>query len=626
MGVDAPEFQTHAAGRLVALEAPPGRHADQIAVAYLTHEATGTVTGDGEAAPPGHSGHFRDPLPASDGTLVAAHTPETRADRNTGSRNRPGSRYAFRLKRLVSGAGGPGGVLVPGPALTGGIRRTASWWDPDERVDFTGDLWELQPVEVRARPKPPVPAAVLEEPERRIFAQEGVDPAAFQAGLTSRGLGVIVSRDVTNRDEADRQQPFNLRVPGGTSTVATGGRVYDVSHLQVFQADQLRGLGGVAEPRRGRRVLARALHDPAVRNPPGGGPSGSVRVAADGSIAALVPARRALTWQLTDPAGAGVVRERYWLTVQPGEVRACPSCHGPSSRDQLGRPAPANPPAALAALLRHWKTELGGQGGCVPSPTALCLAGGRFRVEATWKDFGNRTGAGRSLPLTPDTGALWFFDSSNVEVVVKVIDGRSLNGNFWVFYGALSNVEYRLTVTDTLTGRQKTYTNPSGRFASVGDTAAFAAGAAANQSAVVAKTVARTPSGPAAAPAPALQPAPAAACAPGPAGSTALCLAGRFQVEVSWKDFTGRTGTGRTLPLTADTGAFSFFDAGNLEVVVKVLDGRPLNGRFWVFYGALSNVEYTLKVTDSMTGAVKTYRNPSGRFGSVGDTAALPGG
>ncbi|HYH44062.1 MAG TPA: hypothetical protein VEG34_00115, partial [Thermoanaerobaculia bacterium] len=392
VGVDAPEFQTHAAGRLIALEAPPGRHADQIAVAYLTHEATGTVTGEGQAAPPGHSGHFRDPLPASDGTLVAAHTPETRADRNTGSRTRPASRYAFRLKRLVSGAGGPGGALVPGPALTEGIRRTVSWWDPDERVEFTGDLWELQPVEVRARPKPPVPGALLEEPERRIFAQEGVDPAAFQIWLQSRGLGVIVSRDVTNRDQVDRQQPFNLRVPGGKVTAATGGRVYDVSHLQLFQADQLRGLGGVDEPRRGRRVLARPLHDPAARNPAAGGPAGSVRVAADGSVAALVPARRALTWQLTDPAGEGVVRERYWLTVQPGEVRACPSCHGPSSRDQLGRPAPVNPPAALAALLRHWKTELGGQGACTPGPSALCLAGGRFRVEATWKDFGGRTG------------------------------------------------------------------------------------------------------------------------------------------------------------------------------------------------------------------------------------------
>ena len=39
--------------------------------------------------------------------------------------------------------------------------------------------------------------------------------------------------------------------------------------------------------------------------------------------------------------------------------------------------------------------------------------------------------------------------------------------------GALSNVEYTLTVTDTVTGAQRQYHNPSGRFASVGDPVAF---------------------------------------------------------------------------------------------------------------------------------------------------------
>ena len=66
-----------------------------------------------------------------------------------------------------------------------------------------------------------------------------------------------------------------------------------------------------------------------------------------------------------------------------------------------------------------------------------------------------------------------FFTASNVETVLKVIDGRAVNGHFWVFYGALSNVQYTLTVTDTATGAVKTYTNPSGQFASVADTSAF---------------------------------------------------------------------------------------------------------------------------------------------------------
>ncbi len=77
------------------------------------------------------------------------------------------------------------------------------------------------------------------------------------------------------------------------------------------------------------------------------------------------------------------------------------------------------------------------------------------------------------LVLTSSTGAFWFFDSDNIELVVKVLDGRSVNGKFWVFYGALSNVEYTITVTDTLTGAVKTYFNPQGQLASVADTAGF---------------------------------------------------------------------------------------------------------------------------------------------------------
>ncbi len=51
-----------------------------------------------------------------------------------------------------------------------------------------------------------------------------------------------------------------------------------------------------------------------------------------------------------------------------------------------------------------------------------------------------------------------------------------------------------------------------------------------------------------------------------------------------------------------------------------------MNERFWVFYGALSNVEYEMTVTDTLTGNVNTYSNPSGRFASVGDTEGFPSG
>ena len=268
-----------------------------------------------------------------------------------------------------------------------------------------------------------------------------------------------------------------------------------------------------------------------------------------------------------------------------------------------------------------WSLSLAGPGGCQPSDTALCLQGGRFRVEARWRDFQGNGGVGRALPLTGDTGMFWFFSPGNVEVLLKVLDGRGLNDHFWVFYGALSNVEYSLTVTDTQTGLSRRYSNPAGQLASAGDTQGF--GPRGAQSTVPDEFTALpvSPISPALVRGWSQAGVTADPCAPGP---QRLCLnGGRFAVEVSWKDFQGRTGKGTAVPFSGDTGAFWFFDPSNVELAVKVLDGRELNGKFWVFYGALSNVEYTVRVTDSQTGTVKEYKNPSGRFGSVGDTGAF---
>lgn len=252
---------------------------------------------------------------------------------------------------------------------------------------------------------------------------------------------------------------------------------------------------------------------------------------------------------------------------------------------------------------------------CQPSASALCLGGGRFEVKVSWRDFTGRTGSGRAVPLTGDTGYFWFFDPANVETVVKVLDGTGVNGHFWVFFGALTNVEYTLTVTDTQTGLTRRYFNPQGAFASVGDTQGFGPLGAYS-------TERRTAAGPLPLIAARTEAAAAtSACVP---AANRLCLnGGRFAVEASWKDFSGGTGSGTAVPLTGDTGYFWFFDSANVEVVIKVLDGTPANGHFWVFYGALSNVEYRLTVTDTVTGAVKTYSNPSGRFASVGDTGAF---
>jgi hypothetical protein len=112
----------------------------------------------------------------------------------------------------------------------------------------------------------------------------------------------------------------------------------------------------------------------------------------------------------------------------------------------------------------------------------------------------------------------------------------------------------------------------------------------------------------------------------------------RFKVEVTWDDPRAGTGQGKAVPLTEESGGFWFFDEENLEVTVKILDGRPVNGHFWVFLASMTDVGFTLKVTwldhpclDDLVDplpdpncAVRTYRQAPGRNRNVLDVEAFP--
>lgn len=388
--IDAPEFETHASGQIIRFSAPPEQNPDQIQIDYITPRSTRGVFDP--PAPADHSGHYRDPLPLSDGSLLAAHTAETRRDQNTGTGASPQSRYDFRIKPLAEQVNG---FYLPGAPLTGGIQATITYWSPDNLISWTGTLWELSPVEIRAREIPESATTPLEQPELNAFTTAQVDLQQFRQYLTENNLALIVSRDVTTRDKNDKQQPFNLRVPGGVSHVVNPAqKIYDVARMQLYQGDQVRGIGGTPDPnnpnlvtggRQGRRVLARTMHDPvamAANNPAVVSQQGSVQVALDGSLAAFVPARRAMSWQLSDPNHAGVVRERYWLTFQPGEVRVCGSCHGVNTKNQLNQNAPTNTPTALTALLQFWKTK---QASVPKAPAGFtATATSATNVNLTW--------------------------------------------------------------------------------------------------------------------------------------------------------------------------------------------------------------------------------------------------
>jgi len=102
-------------------------------------------------------------------------------------------------------------------------------------------------------------------------------------------------------------------------------------------------------------------------------------------------------------------------------------------------------------------------------------------------------------------------------------------------------------------------------------------------------------------------------CVPGP---TTLCLneGGRFRAEIEWTDFQGNSGPGEAFEIgLEDSGLFYFFNQNNIEMLLKVLDACNSEfNAYWVFYAATTNVEFTLTITDTQTGAVQQYTNPLG--------------
>jgi Metallo-peptidase family M12/Fibronectin type III domain len=260
-------------------------------------------------------------------------------------------------------------------------------------------------------------------------------------------------------------------------------------------------------------------------------------------------------------------------------------------------------------------TTDGPGGACVADGSTLCLLGDRFEARARWRNphppFGYGTAAARAAPGSGSTGLFTFFDPDNVELAVKMLDGRVVNGAFWHFYGALSDVEYWVSVRDSVDDASRTYHNAPFELCGRGDTRAFVdepEGSAADLPAAALRLDAAGP--------PASLPRGAAGgegtCTPGP---ETLCLAdGRFQVEVEWENphSEGDHGVGHVFAgLESDpSGHFWFFTPDNLELSVKILDGRPVNGHFWVFWGGLSDVGYTIHVTDTESGESHDFENP----------------
>jgi ELWxxDGT repeat protein len=291
---------------------------------------------------------------------------------------------------------------------------------------------------------------------------------------------------------------------------------------------------------------------------------------------------------------------------------------------------------------------------CRPSATALCLGDGRFRAELFLHDRTGRRGDGRAVAWSSTSGAFWLYGYGNPEAAVKMVDGGAVNGRYWVFYGPLGDAYAALTVTDLASGDSRRYPPDPGPLPAFAHVGAFPSPPSAGAGEPEAENACRPAALFAAEPASltalessdapesaelpasfaeaavAVQPmANSAALSPRGAGAcqptaTRLCLVGgRFAVDLVWRDVAGGEHPARAFAHGDGAGYFAFYGARDVQAALKILDGRPINGRFWLFATSLTHLGYTLTVTDTATGAVHSYLKPLGEISSLIDLSSL---
>ena len=110
--------------------------------------------------------------------------------------------------------------------------------------------------------------------------------------------------------------------------------------------------------------------------------------------------------------------------------------------------------------------------------------------------------------------------------------------------------------------------------------------------------------------------------------TTACLLDGRFRVSIAYvNQFANPPAPGTFLGAklisgsqNPDVATFGISSAQAIEVVVRIQDARPFGlNRFDVYYGGLTDLEYTVSITDTQKGTSKTYRNPPGTVGGSVD-------
>lgn len=94
--------------------------------------------------------------------------------------------------------------------------------------------------------------------------------------------------------------------------------------------------------------------------------------------------------------------------------------------------------------------------------TVLPLQNSFFNIGVTWETPEGVAGVGHAVQLSEETGYFWFFNPSDAEIVIKVVNACSFNDRFWLFAGGLTNTKVVITVTDVFSSISRSYVNPQG--------------------------------------------------------------------------------------------------------------------------------------------------------------------
>ncbi len=268
---------------------------------------------------------------------------------------------------------------------------------------------------------------------------------------------------------------------------------------------------------------------------------------------------------------------------------------------------------APGGSMRYGAPSWQGAGASAPTDdTQLHVNNNRYKVTLSARD--QRTGKTGTGKANLQTNVFGYFsipdltgDAANPEVFVKVLG--PVGDSPWVFFGGLTDVEYTLTVTDGSTGQVRSYHKDPGTPKGGYDTGGGqgpAGDCPLNQITEFTTTPFRCSA----------------------TDSTLCLLSNRFAVTLAARDQrSGNRANGVTL---AKNDLFGFFrlpeltgDPTNVEVFVKMLDGRSLGGKYWVFFGGLTDFEYTLLVRDTVTGKNRMYVKPAGSACGGFDTSAF---